>query len=123
MSLSFPSWWTVGCISGAAAVGFGAFGAHALGSTIEPKLLKTWETAAHYHLLHSAVILAAAQSNKGVAAAFFTAGVTIFSGSLYALVLTGQRKLGAITPIGGLCLITGWLALIPWQQQGSRRGD
>ena len=50
MTAPFPTLWTVGCLSGAAAVSMGAFGAHTLGGTVEPKLLKTWETAAHYHL-------------------------------------------------------------------------
>ena len=108
-----PAWWTVGAVSGAAAVAFGAFGAHAL-SGIEPKLLKTWETAAHYHLVHSVAIIVAGQAKHSTAAALLTAGTVILSGSLYALVLTGQRKLGAVTPIGGLLMIAGWLALVPW---------
>ena len=115
------SWWTAGCLSGAAAVAFGAFGAHALGGTVEPKLLKTWETAAHYHLVHSVAVLVARNSNRGYAAGLFSAGIVLFSGSLYALVLTGQRKLGAITPIGGLCMIAGWLALIPWDGTATGR--
>jgi len=97
--------------SGASAVAFGAFGAHALAGSVEPKLLKTWETGAQYHLAHSLAVLVAAQSNRGLAAGLFTAGITLFSGSLYALVLTGQRKIGAITPVGGLLMIAGWIAL------------
>ena len=123
MPIGSPFWWTVGCASGAAAVGFGAFGAHALGGTIEPKLLKTWETAAQYHLAHSIVILAASYANRGTACSLLTAGVVLFSGSLYALVLSGQRKLGAITPIGGLLMIAGWLALMPWEQATVTRKD
>lgn len=111
MNPSSSTWWTVGCLSGASAVAFGAFGAHALAGSVEPKLLKTWETGAQYHLAHSLAVLVAAQSNRGLAAGLFTAGITLFSGSLYALVLTGQRKIGAITPVGGLLMIAGWIAL------------
>jgi uncharacterized membrane protein YgdD (TMEM256/DUF423 family) len=118
-----PFWWTVGCCSGAAAIGLGAFGAHALGPTLEPKLLKTWETAASYHLVHSVVILAASQSGSNVSAALLSVGLGLFSGSLYSLVLTGNRKLGAITPIGGLLLIAGWLALIPWMRHSRHTAE
>jgi uncharacterized membrane protein YgdD (TMEM256/DUF423 family) len=106
-----PVWWSVGCASGAVAIGLGAFGAHALGN-LEPKLLKTWETAAHYHLVHSVALLVAAYTGRSHAATLLAAGTGIFSGSLYALVLTGQRKLGAITPVGGLLMIAGWLSLM-----------
>jgi uncharacterized membrane protein YgdD (TMEM256/DUF423 family) len=75
-------------------------------------MLKNWETAAHYHLVHSVALGLAAGARSNVPGALFAAGVTLFSGSLYAMVLTGNRSLGAITPIGGLLLTGGWLALL-----------
>ena len=78
----------------------------------DPALLQTWQTAAQYHGLHStAVCIAAAVSPSPTAAALLLGGNLLFSGSLYALVLTGHKKLGAITPLGGLLYICGWLAL------------
>ncbi|GAB7349789.1 hypothetical protein MBLNU459_g0506t1 [Dothideomycetes sp. NU459] len=109
-------WWTVGCIYGATSVALGAFGAHGLKKRIaDPSKLANWNTAAHYQLIHSGVLLltaAAAPKNK-VAAGLFTAGMTMFSGSIYLLVLDPQRfrALGPVTPLGGLCLIGGWAAL------------
>ncbi|GAB9468213.1 hypothetical protein Gpo141_00005535 [Globisporangium polare] len=107
-------WWKIGAISGASAVLFGAFGAHALKAHVkDEKMLKNWETAAHYHLLHSVVLLAAPLSKRpGLAGGLLATGSLLFSGSLYAMVLTDQRKLGAITPIGGVALVAGWLALM-----------
>ncbi|KAF4555802.1 Hypothetical protein D9617_2g057660 [Elsinoe fawcettii] len=108
--------WTIGCIYGASAVTLGAFGAHGLKKKIaDPSKLANWNTAAQYQLIHSGVLLlstAVAPRNK-VAAGLFTAGITMFSGSLYLLVLDPQRfkALGPVTPLGGLCLIGGWAAL------------
>mmetsp|Transcript_22401 Transcript_22401/g.56007 ORF Transcript_22401/g.56007 Transcript_22401/m.56007 type:complete len:119 (-) Transcript_22401:82-438(-) len=104
---------------GALAVCLGAFGAHGLKGKVDPALIKTWETAAHYHLIHSAALLALTTAAPGVlskralktAPPLLLAGTIVFSGSLYALVLTGQKKLGAVTPIGGLMLVAGWAAL------------
>ncbi|KAF2221945.1 hypothetical protein BDZ85DRAFT_283077 [Elsinoe ampelina] len=108
--------WTIGCIYGASAVTLGAFGAHGLKKRIsDPSKLANWNTAAQYQLIHSGVLLlstAVAPKNR-VAAGLFTAGITMFSGSLYLLVLDPQRfkALGPVTPLGGLCLIGGWAAL------------
>ncbi len=102
----------VGATSGAAAVLLGAFGAHALQDRTDAKGLKTWETAAHYHLLHSVVLLAASAHRSKLPGYLLMGGITLFSGSLYLLVLTGNKKLGAITPIGGLLMTGGWLALL-----------
>lgn len=100
------------------AVAAGAFGAHALKKRLEPEALAVWETAARYQVYHAlALFLVAWLStrfpNKTVDAAgwCFLAGTLIFSGSLYALALTGLRSLGAITPIGGALLLAGWLSL------------
>lgn len=106
-------WWWISGISGALAVAFGAFGAHGLKARVAPELLDIWHTAAHYHLLHAVVllVLTASPHPPGLGGWLILAGTIIFSGSLYALVLTDTRWLGAITPIGGVCLILGWLAI------------
>ncbi len=111
-------WIIVAACSGALAVMAGAFGAHGLKARVEPDLLAVWNTAAQYHLIHSVALLAlalfgaAASKSIQVPAALFGGGMLIFSGSLYILVLTEVRVLGAVTPIGGLLLIAGWLSLI-----------
>jgi uncharacterized membrane protein YgdD (TMEM256/DUF423 family) len=103
---------------GAAGVMLGAFGAHALRARLEATQLETWGTAVDYHLLHAVALLAlalfgqATGRNVGVPATAFTAGIVLFSGSLYALALSGPRWLGPLTPLGGLLLIAGWAALI-----------
>ncbi|CAK7564567.1 MAG: hypothetical protein SEPTF4163_002461 [Sporothrix epigloea] len=105
--------WRVGALYGATAVALGAFGAHGLKNRIsDPAKLANWSTAAHYQLAHSVAMLAA--RGHPVASTFFAAGMTMFSGSIYALVLDPERfkVLGPVTPIGGLCLILGWLALV-----------
>jgi uncharacterized membrane protein YgdD (TMEM256/DUF423 family) len=102
----------------ALAVAAGAFGAHGLEGRIDSDLLATFDTAATYHMLHALGLLAVAWAvgrwpNAGFATAgwLLLAGVSVFSGSLYLLVLTGARWLGAVTPIGGLLLIAGWTVL------------
>ncbi|OAA56153.1 membrane protein [Niveomyces insectorum RCEF 264] len=104
--------WRVGALYGATAVALGAFGAHGLKNRIsDPQKLANWSTAAHYQLAHSVVLLAT--RGHPVAATFFTAGMTMFSGSIYALTLDTERFkwMGPVTPLGGLCLILGWLSL------------
>lgn len=102
-------------VFGFLAVALGAFGAHGL----EAKLIangrvETWHTAALYHLVHAVVLLALAARPVVARWPFvlFAAGIVIFSGSLYALALSNVKVLGAITPIGGLCFLGGWLVLI-----------
>lgn len=103
---------------GAVGVVLGAFGAHALKVQLTAEQLVSWQTAVQYHLLHSVALLAlggfAVATERSVAwpAWLFTAGIALFSGSIYLLLLTGARWLGPITPIGGLCLIAGWVALL-----------
>jgi uncharacterized membrane protein YgdD (TMEM256/DUF423 family) len=103
------------------AVALGAFGAHGLSSRLSAladgaQRLDWWKTAAHYHLAHAlAVGLAAgvcgeARSGRW-ACLVFTAGIALFSGSLYTMTLGGPRWLGAVTPLGGLCLLAGWILL------------
>lgn len=105
------SWWRVGAASGASAVLLGAFGAHALRGRVTPELLAVWTTASSYHLAHALALVASASAGAGTASALFASGTLLFSGSLYAMVLTGRRGLGAITPLGGLALVAGWCAL------------
>jgi uncharacterized membrane protein YgdD (TMEM256/DUF423 family) len=102
----------------------GAFGAHGLKSRLESlpdgaKRLEWWSTAAHYNLTHALAIgLAAWLVHRGAGGAgtiagwSFTVGIALFSGSLYAMTLTGQTKLGAITPFGGFLLLVGWAAIV-----------
>ncbi len=103
----------ISALLGALAVGAGAFGAHALRDSVPPERLATWQTAASYHLLHAVIlyILASAPSPRGMSFGFFTAGILLFSGSLYALVLLDLPVLGAVTPLGGVAFILGWLSL------------
>lgn len=108
----------LGAVSAFAAVAAGAFGAHALKSRLSPDLLVIFETGARYQMYHALGMLAAAWAfsrwpGAAVAAAgwLFVLGTVLFSGSLYALALTGVRWLGAITPLGGVAFLLGWLAL------------
>mmetsp|Transcript_1932 Transcript_1932/g.5346 ORF Transcript_1932/g.5346 Transcript_1932/m.5346 type:complete len:119 (-) Transcript_1932:148-504(-) len=104
----------VGALSAAGAVAMGAFGAHYLKNiTTEKYYLEVFDTASKYHLFHSiALCFCGLDSRASVYAPWlFLAGTALFSGSLYLLVLTGVRKLGAITPIGGVLLIAGWCSM------------
>ncbi len=108
----------IGALSGAISVAAGAFGAHALREKVEPRLLDVFETAARYQMYHAlaliAVGLVAARWSSGLTTSagwLFVAGTVFFSGSLYAMTFTGVRALGAITPIGGVCFIAGWVCL------------
>ena len=107
----------VGAVLGALGVVLGAFGAHALRSHLEPRDLEVFETAVRYQMYHAFALIAAAWllsrnvPYAGHAAWAFVIGVAIFSGSLYLMVATGQRWLGAVTPIGGVALIAGWCLL------------
>jgi uncharacterized membrane protein YgdD (TMEM256/DUF423 family) len=110
-------------VLGFSGVALGAFGSHGLKSALAglPEAavrLATWETGARYHLVHAlAVGIAAILPRKQfrpmprLAGAFFTVGVVLFSGSLYALALTNIREFGAVTPLGGLAFLGGWLCL------------
>jgi uncharacterized membrane protein YgdD (TMEM256/DUF423 family) len=106
-----PAMHRVAGLSGALAVAMGAFGAHALKAQVTAEQMDVWKTAATYHLAHS-VLLAALQGHKrhATSSKLILAGTTLFSGSLYLLVLTGVKKFGAVTPLGGVALILGWLA-------------
>ena len=104
-------------LAGATAVAFGAFGAHALRGTLDASALATWHTGVEYHVWHAlALFVAVVGLPEGRARRFavglFAAGIVLFSGSLYALALGAPRIVGAITPIGGVAFIAGWLAVI-----------
>lgn len=104
----------IGAILALFGVALGAFGAHALRDRLSPAMLQVWNTAVLYHLLHAIAIFAlglflrATGAQVGTGAWLLTAGVVVFSGSLYTLALTGIKPLGAITPIGGVLFLAGW---------------
>jgi uncharacterized membrane protein YgdD (TMEM256/DUF423 family) len=114
--MPFLTW---GAASGFIAVAAGAFGAHALKARLTPELLATFETAARYQMYHALALIAVAlgQQRAGPSVLWswagwlFIAGTVLFSGSLYVLALTGVRWLGAITPLGGLAFLAGWLLM------------
>ena len=100
------------------AVGAGAFGAHGLKNILTPDMLAVWHTAVTYQVMHALGMFAIAllmprlgQPLLGMAGAVMLAGIVVFSGSLYTLALSGVRMLGAITPIGGVAFLAGWLCL------------
>lgn len=101
----------------ALAVAAGAFGAHALKNVLSPERLEIWQTAVQYHTWHALglilIALIGSQFDVAIAwpASLLLAGIVIFSGSLYTLCLTGIGWFGAITPIGGLAFIAGWIFL------------
>lgn len=112
--MSFVTPLRVAALFGFLAVALGAFGAHGLKPTLEAHgTLANWNTGATYHLVHAVVLLALALRApfRRVAFTLFCAGIVIFSGSLYVLAITNVKALGAITPIGGVCLLAGWVAL------------
>ncbi len=111
--------WIAGAAMAGLSVAIGAFGAHALRARLEPARLATFETAVQYHMLHAVALLAVAalmgrvqsQQLLLLSGGLFTAGIFLFSGSLYALAITGITWLGAITPLGGIAFIGGWLCM------------
>ncbi len=108
-----------GCVAALLAVIFGAFGAHALKARVTPDLLAVFQTGVQYHFYHALGLILIGILAGTLAATGWTraagwlmlAGIVIFSGSLYLLVLTGQRWLGMITPIGGVAFIAAWATL------------
>jgi uncharacterized membrane protein YgdD (TMEM256/DUF423 family) len=110
------------------AVAAGAFGAHALRETLAPDLLEVFETAARYQMFHAIALLvcgvAPLPPSRGLrwAPRLFLAGTVLFSGSLYALALSGVRSWGAVTPLGGAAWLAGWAALA-WSAWAARSND
>ena len=108
----------IGALAAFIGVALGAFGAHALRSRLSPDMLAVFETGVRYQMYHAFAILAVGLilGRMGgwmisTAGWFFAAGIVLFSGSLYALALSGVTVLGAITPLGGLCFLIGWALL------------
>lgn len=125
----FRKFLVVAALLGATGVMLGAFGAHALRDLLPPERMETYQTAVTYQMWHALALLGIAtlgatanrdanaagskfQKRLGVSAYALALGTLIFSGSLYLLVLLDKPLLGAITPIGGVALIIGWLALV-----------
>jgi len=113
-------WFVTGCLIGALGVAAGAFGAHSLRQRLSADLLIIFETAVRYQMYHAFGLLAVAfasdrwsQTNFDLAGWLFLIGILLFSGSLYLLCLSGMKVLGAITPLGGLCFLAGWV-LLAW---------
>ncbi|MCC6214893.1 MAG: DUF423 domain-containing protein [Polyangiaceae bacterium] len=112
------SWIGVAGVLGFLGVALGAFGAHGLRGRVPEPMLAHWQTATLYLLVHAVALLAIGAYGRATAvavgwpAALFLAGVVLFSGSLYVLVLTGVPRLGMVTPLGGLSLLAGWLAVV-----------
>ena len=122
-------WWlAMGAFLGFASVGLGAFGAHGLKTSLrngalapdeQERRLENWETAARYQMYHALALVCVGTIAAGrprrvfdVAAVSFCCGVTVFSGCLYAYVLTGSKAWAMIVPVGGVLLLVGWLALL-----------
>jgi uncharacterized membrane protein YgdD (TMEM256/DUF423 family) len=108
----------IGAVSGFIGVAAGAFGAHALRARVAPDLLAVFETGARYQMYHALALFAVAWVSTRAATPMaawagwlFVAGTVLFSGSLYALALSGVRGLGAVTPLGGVCFLAGWVCL------------
>lgn len=107
-----------GAVSMALAVSLGAFGAHALKKVLSPEMLTIYHTGVEYHFYHAlGLLLVGALATKFYSkwirwsGILFLAGIVIFSGSLYVLALSGIKAFGAITPVGGLSFIAGWICL------------
>jgi uncharacterized membrane protein YgdD (TMEM256/DUF423 family) len=116
--MAVMNWSAIAAVLLALAVGTGAFGAHGLRDKLDAYSMSVWEKAVFYHFIHALGILIASLAPRqspalGWACWALFAGVLIFSGSLYLLAVTGVRTLGAITPLGGLSFIAGWL-LLAW---------
>lgn len=110
----------LGSINMAIAISMGAFGAHGLADQVTEKMLATWNTGAEYHLIHALGLIAVGLLYGKLSGAsrllttggwLLFAGIVLFSGSLYTLVLTGIGNLGIITPFGGVSFVIGWLVI------------
>ena len=119
--MTASTWVFAGAVSALISVATGAFGAHGLSGKLSERGLEIWETAARYQMYHALALIGVGlllarfsiDGSPWLSAAgwLFVAGTLLFSGSLYALALTGTRGLGAVTPLGGVAFLLGWLAL------------
>ena len=112
-------WILLGGVNAFMAVALGAFGAHALRGRLTVDMMEVYKTGANYQMVHGlALILIGIWAERRVGrlsdavGALLTAGIVLFSGSLYALSVTGSRAWGAITPLGGLCFLSGWALFV-----------
>ena len=112
------AWLAVAAVNGALAVVAGAFAAHGLQGRLDARALEVFETGARYQMYHALALALCVLAARGgsarraaVSAWLFLAGIVLFSGSLYALALTGTTAFGYVTPLGGLAFVGGWLAL------------
>jgi uncharacterized membrane protein YgdD (TMEM256/DUF423 family) len=126
MRLRVRIWLVIAALNGALAVAFGAFAAHGLSQQLDAHALSIFETGARYHMYHALAMGLAALAIQGGAtriatwsAAFFLAGIGLFSGSLYGLAMTGEHTLVFVTPVGGVSFLVGWvlLALAAWRSK------
>jgi uncharacterized membrane protein YgdD (TMEM256/DUF423 family) len=120
------TWLVIAALNGALAVAFGAFAAHGLAQQLDAHALGIFETGARYHMYHALAMGLSALAMQGTAArtatwsvALFLTGIILFSGSLYALAMTGQRAFAFVTPVGGVSFLAGWvlLALAAWRSK------
>ena len=110
----------MGAVGGLLAVMAGAFGAHGLRHVVSERGLEVFQTAVNYQMYHALILVAASlmpalglsRRLLGIACGFWLAGIVLFSGSLYLLVLSGHHWLGPVTPIGGVCFMIGWALLV-----------
>jgi uncharacterized membrane protein YgdD (TMEM256/DUF423 family) len=110
----------MGAVGGLLAVMAGAFGAHGLRQVMSERGLEVFQTAVSYQMYHALILVAASMMPAlglsrrllGIACGFWLAGIVLFSGSLYLLVLSGHHWLGPVTPIGGVCFMIGWALLV-----------
>lgn len=117
-------WFLMGAIGGFLGVALGAFAAHGLRERLTPRMFEIFEVAVRYQMYHALALLGVAWvASRGggqlatAAGGFFLAGIVLFSGSLYALSLSGVTRLGIITPFGGVAFLVGWvlLAIAGWR--------
>ena len=107
----------LGSINMFLSIAIGAFGAHGLSGKVSERMLENWQTGAHYHIVHALALLfiglladrLGPSTLVTTSGWFILIGIVLFSGSLYTMALTGITKLGAITPLGGLSFLIGWV--------------
>lgn len=126
-------WILLGALNAALSVMLGAFGAHALKASLTADMLTVYQTAHQYHIHHAlGLLLIGGLAFAGLRSRWLTAagvllllGIVLFSGSLYALSITGMRSLGIITPFGGMCFILGWFSLLvaAWRMHAMPRRE
>ena len=104
-------WWRIAGLSGASSIGLAAYGAHGL--KVDATMQKTFDNGNRLHMIHSGMLaLCPLLKRPHLSGTLFLAGITIFSGSCYAAVATEERRNGRFAPVGGACLIFGWLTLV-----------